>query len=60
MDEEQGSSHGCRRPICTALFAEQGLQGSRSACPLLWLPASIDFEGNCFLVKAQGKEARGP
>lgn len=52
----RGASHGCKRPICTALAAEKGLQGGKSCCPLLWVPASIDFEGNCFLVKAQGQE----
>lgn len=51
-----GASHGCRTPICTALVAEKGLQGGKSGCLLLWLPASIDFEENCFLVKAQGQE----
>lgn len=56
----RGASHGCRRPMCAALFAGQGLQGGESGCPLLWLPESTDFEGNCFLVKAQGQEVLGP
>lgn len=41
--EGRGASHRGRKPMCTALFAEQGLQGFNSSCPLLWLYASIDL-----------------
>lgn len=51
-----GASHGCRKPVCAALFAEQGLQASKGRRPSLWLHVSIDLEGKWFLVKGRGQE----